>query len=231
MTDYPANPLLSPYSKSVTSGYQSACFVLEDTRNQFMKKPLLTSRVWRIWSFAFAAAVVVGTVAMRGLHLNLKPPAIEQIQMTCKLFRSAATTNSRAAKALPVLETILRKALDAQRSNFDITQNQIILDRTGSPAGSTGRPTVIYSDQWPNPSDNASASSVQGSATHDHHPPLWSSQTLPADSILSQPLTRAYEQGPSMDSSSHLVHGSAIPAIKVTTPEITGGSQAHVHTI
>uniref|UniRef100_A0A0W0FW73 Zn(2)-C6 fungal-type domain-containing protein n=1 Tax=Moniliophthora roreri TaxID=221103 RepID=A0A0W0FW73_MONRR len=239
MTDYPANPLLSPYSKSVTTGYQSACCVLEDTRTQFMKKPLLTSRVWRIWSFAFAAAVVVGTVAMRGLHLNLNPPAIEQMQMTCRLFRKAATTNSRAAKALPVLETILRKALEAQRSNFDITQNQIILDNTGSPAGSTGtsessstsadkdeisiivgRPTVIYSDERSKPSDDASASSIQGSFTH--HPPLRSSQTLPADSILSQPLTRAYDQHPSMD----LVHESAVPVIKITTPAITG-SRAH----
>ncbi|KAL0575347.1 hypothetical protein V5O48_006626 [Marasmius crinis-equi] len=57
MTDYPDNPLLSPYGKSVTTAYSSACVILDDTRGQYMKKPLLVARVWRIWSFAFAAAV------------------------------------------------------------------------------------------------------------------------------------------------------------------------------
>ncbi len=57
MTEHPSNPLLSPYRKSVIAAYQSACAVLEDTRVQYQKKPLLCARIWRIWSFAFSAAV------------------------------------------------------------------------------------------------------------------------------------------------------------------------------
>ncbi|KAK7028823.1 hypothetical protein VNI00_014836 [Paramarasmius palmivorus] len=242
MTEYPANPLLSPYSKSVTTAYQSACNVLEDTRNQYMKKPLLTARVWRIWSFAFAAAVVVGTVAMRGLHLNLNPPAIEQLQLTCKVFRSAAATNSRAAKALPVLETILRKALEA-RSNLDSTQNQIILDNANSPAGGSstsesssnnaekdeisiivGRPTVIYSNERSKQSVSIDDTPLPPASSR-------SQQTLPVDSLLSQPLNKAPDYPlPPMDTTPFGLHDFAIPPITLTGPAISGsGRREHHH--
>lgn len=56
MTEHPSNPLLSPHRKSVIAAYQSACAVLGDTKTQFQKKPLI-GRVWRVWSFAFSAAV------------------------------------------------------------------------------------------------------------------------------------------------------------------------------
>ncbi|KAK1227718.1 hypothetical protein PQX77_009269 [Marasmius sp. AFHP31] len=203
MTDYPENPLLSPYGKSVTTAYHSACVILDDTRSQYTKTPLLTARVWRIWSFAFAAAVVVGTVAMKGLHLNLQPPALDTLRMTCNVFRKAASINSRAAKALPVLEMILRKALDAQRTYQGKTQNQIVIPTLASASASpvappnhekdemsviVGRPTVIYSrkdesksaSSSPRSRDQSTPSRIQDAAAPS---------TLPADSLLSQPLT------------------------------------------
>ncbi len=57
MTEYPADPMSSPYAHSVVTAYQSACLVLEDTRVQYLKKPALCVRIWRIWSLAFTAAV------------------------------------------------------------------------------------------------------------------------------------------------------------------------------
>lgn len=57
MTESHADPSKSPYSQSVIAAYQSACVIVDGTREQFMKKPLLCGRVWRIWSFAFSAAV------------------------------------------------------------------------------------------------------------------------------------------------------------------------------
>lgn len=57
MTEYPADPIGCPYGKSVVAAYTSACVVLEDTRAQFLKKPLLCARIWQIWTFTFAAAV------------------------------------------------------------------------------------------------------------------------------------------------------------------------------
>ncbi|KAK0484537.1 hypothetical protein IW261DRAFT_1457256 [Armillaria novae-zelandiae] len=117
MTEYPTNPLLSPHAKSVITAYQSACVVLQDTRIQFMKKPLLCTRVWRIWSLAFTAAVVVGTVAIRGAHMNLEPIALEEFEAACTLFRSAADTSPRAARALPILEPMLLKARQTRRDS------------------------------------------------------------------------------------------------------------------
>ncbi|KDR74952.1 hypothetical protein GALMADRAFT_249900 [Galerina marginata CBS 339.88] len=113
MTEYPNNPLHSPYSQSVSAAYSSACSVLQDTRAQFIKKPLLCARIWRMWSLAFSAAVIVGTLAIRGIHLNLKPPPLEEFEAIFKVFTSAAETSNRAARALPVLEAMLQKAHQA----------------------------------------------------------------------------------------------------------------------
>ncbi|KAF8180107.1 hypothetical protein BJ912DRAFT_855397 [Pholiota molesta] len=100
MTEYGDNPLSSPYSQSVTAAYSSACVVLQDTKAQFLKKPFLCARIWRIWTFTFSAAVIVGTIAIRGVHLNMKPPPLEEFEEICKIFVSAAETSSRAARAL-----------------------------------------------------------------------------------------------------------------------------------
>uniref|UniRef100_A0A8H8CI67 Xylanolytic transcriptional activator regulatory domain-containing protein n=1 Tax=Psilocybe cubensis TaxID=181762 RepID=A0A8H8CI67_PSICU len=115
MTEHPDNPLNSKYSQSVHAAYSSACIVLQDTRAQFMKKPLLCSRIWRIWSFTFSAAVIVGTLAIRGSHLNLKPPPLEQFESIFKIFVSAAETSSRAARSLPILQVMLQKARQAHK--------------------------------------------------------------------------------------------------------------------
>ncbi|KAJ7481536.1 hypothetical protein FB451DRAFT_1030501 [Mycena latifolia] len=100
MIENATDPMKSPYAHSMLAAYQAACNVLHDTVEQFTKRPLLTARVWRIWSLAFSAAVVVGTLAIRGINLELDPPPLEQFQTACNLFRSAAETSSRAARAL-----------------------------------------------------------------------------------------------------------------------------------
>ncbi|KIK68330.1 hypothetical protein GYMLUDRAFT_214882 [Collybiopsis luxurians FD-317 M1] len=144
MTEYPTNPLLSPYRKSVITAYQSACAVLDDTRTQFQKKPVLCARVWRIWSFAFAAAVIVGTVATRGIHLNLEPRALEQFESAYEVFRSAAKISNRAARALPVLQAMLQRAIETQKSQHsqfmvDMTKEEFSPDQlqTGYPVQSS----------------------------------------------------------------------------------------------
>ncbi|PPQ92520.1 hypothetical protein CVT25_010353 [Psilocybe cyanescens] len=119
MTEHPDNPLNSQYSQSVHAAYSSACTVLEDTRSQFMKKPLLCARIWRIWSFTFSAAVIVGTLAIRGSHLNLKPPPLEQFESISKIFTSAAETSSRAARAMPILQVMLQKARQAHKYYYE----------------------------------------------------------------------------------------------------------------
>lgn len=48
----------------------------------------------------FHFQVIVGTIAIRGTHLDLKPPALGEFEAICKVFGSAAKTSSRAARAL-----------------------------------------------------------------------------------------------------------------------------------
>ncbi|TFK31500.1 hypothetical protein BDQ12DRAFT_618804 [Crucibulum laeve] len=117
MAEHPANPLNSPYGQSVFAAYSSACHVLRDTREQFMKKPLLCSRIWRMWTFSFTAAVIVGTVAIRGLHLNLRPAPLEEFEAICLVFRNAAEVSSRAARALVCLEVIHNATMLKMPSN------------------------------------------------------------------------------------------------------------------
>lgn len=57
MMENPTNPLAGPHGQSVSAAYSSACAVLEDTRIQYLKQPMLCARIWRIWTFAFTAAV------------------------------------------------------------------------------------------------------------------------------------------------------------------------------
>ncbi|KAJ7865263.1 hypothetical protein B0H13DRAFT_1637161 [Mycena leptocephala] len=111
MIENAADPMKSPYAHSVLAAYQGACNVLDDTLNQFTKKPLLVARVWRIWSLAFSASVVVGTLAIRGINLNLTPPPLEQFQIACTMFRNAAETSSRAARAFVRLSFPLSRSV------------------------------------------------------------------------------------------------------------------------
>jgi hypothetical protein len=53
----PLNPLNSPHSHSFITTYECTCDVLDSTKDYYHQVPLLTPRVWRIWTNAFCAAV------------------------------------------------------------------------------------------------------------------------------------------------------------------------------
>jgi hypothetical protein len=61
LIENPTNPLESDYSDSFIAAYTSACEILDSTGRNYDKQPLLTQRIWRIWTNAFSAAV--GNVA------------------------------------------------------------------------------------------------------------------------------------------------------------------------
>ena len=164
---------------------------------------------------------------MKGLHLDLQPPALDTLRMTCDVFRRAASINSRAAKALvrvrlaishfddlpfvkkPVLEMILRKALDAQRSygGFGGARNQIVISAGASPASTAasssmtppnhekdemsiivGRPTVIYSQKDESRSVSSSPHTQNQGIPQTQHTTTTLASTLPIDSLLTQSL-------------------------------------------
>ncbi|KAJ3549432.1 hypothetical protein NMY22_g887 [Coprinellus aureogranulatus] len=116
MSEQSADPLNSPYGHSVSTAYTSACIVLQDVREQYSKAPSLWARIWKLWSFTFTAAMIVGTVAIRGTHLQFEPPALQELEATCEMFESAAESNIRAALAAPLLRSMLQKAHIASKA-------------------------------------------------------------------------------------------------------------------
>ncbi|KAG0698323.1 hypothetical protein DFH29DRAFT_941690 [Suillus ampliporus] len=120
MADFPSDPLRSPLGRSFIVAYQCASLLITVTVDQFALQPVLCSRVWRIWSFAFSAAVIVGTVAIRRLGIKLDPDPFEHLERACTLFHEAAPTSSRAKngagefRARPILLRLRQKAVHAR---------------------------------------------------------------------------------------------------------------------
>ncbi|KAG1737479.1 uncharacterized protein EDB91DRAFT_1055029 [Suillus paluster] len=114
MADFPSDPLRSPLGRSFMVAYQCASLIITLTIDQLALQPVLSSRVWRIWSFAFSAAVIVGTVATRRLSIKLDPDPFEHLERACTLFHEAAHISSRAKKALPILLRLRQKAVHAR---------------------------------------------------------------------------------------------------------------------
>lgn len=44
--------------------------------------------------------VIVGTIAVKGVHLNLQPPPLAEFEAICKIFENASETSNRAARAM-----------------------------------------------------------------------------------------------------------------------------------
>ncbi|KAJ8486803.1 hypothetical protein ONZ45_g14557 [Pleurotus djamor] len=161
VTDNPDDPLKSSYAESVSAAYHSACVVLEDTQSQFGKKPLLCARIWRIWSYAFSAAIIIGAAAIHQLHFD--PPPFEQFEIACSLFQKAAETSSGAARALPILLKMRSKAN---------------MRRNSAPDGLAGRNYSSGSLQ------GSSSSHPPAPAIQFHYHPLMGEVTSPSDRLV-----------------------------------------------
>ncbi|KAG1767818.1 fungal-specific transcription factor domain-containing protein [Suillus occidentalis] len=120
MGDFPSDPLRSPVGRSFMVAYQCASVLITVTINQFELQPVLCSRVWRVWTIAFSAAVIVGTVAIRRPGIPLDPDPFEHLEKACTLFHDAAQTCSRAKTALPILLRLRQKAVHARMDPLQI---------------------------------------------------------------------------------------------------------------
>lgn len=63
-------------------------------------RPALCSRFWQMWTCAFSASVVFGTIVTKGPGSPLASNAMKELEMACVLFTKAAVHSRRAAKAL-----------------------------------------------------------------------------------------------------------------------------------
>ncbi|KAJ7600992.1 fungal-specific transcription factor domain-containing protein [Mycena floridula] len=111
--DEPVNPLKSVYAPSFLAAYRAAATILKSVREQFNVWPNSCARFWTMWTFAFSAAVVFGTVVARGPRSPLATSAMAELDQACLLFSKAAVYSKRATKALPILMKLSEKARHA----------------------------------------------------------------------------------------------------------------------
>ncbi|KAG6888704.1 hypothetical protein C0995_006495 [Termitomyces sp. Mi166 len=108
--EHPANPLKSAYAPSFLAAYRAASTILKSVREQFGIWPNSCARFWTMWTFAFSAAVVFGTVVTRGPKSPLAQSAMGELEQACILFSKASVYSIRATKALPILTRLAEKA-------------------------------------------------------------------------------------------------------------------------
>ncbi|KAG1816513.1 uncharacterized protein BJ212DRAFT_1271447 [Suillus subaureus] len=123
----PVNPLKSAYAPSFLAAYRASQTILRTIQQAFQECPSLCSRFWTIWTFAFSAAIVFGTIVTRGPQSPLASNAMKELDDACLLFSRAATHSRRAAKALPIITKLREKA----HVSLVAAQNELPSQRLG----------------------------------------------------------------------------------------------------
>ncbi|GLB45254.1 putative fungal specific transcription factor [Lyophyllum shimeji] len=111
--EHPANPLKSAYAPSFLAAYRASSTILKSVREQFGVWPTSCARFWTMWTFAFSAAVVFGTVVTRGPRSPLAQSAMAELEQACILFTKASVYSIRCTKALAILTKLAEKARHA----------------------------------------------------------------------------------------------------------------------
>ncbi|KAI5992291.1 hypothetical protein F5J12DRAFT_786194 [Pisolithus orientalis] len=93
--------------------YRASLTVLHTIKVQYGLHPKLTARFWLIWTFAFSAAIVFGTVVTRGPRSPMASDAMKELRDACILFSKASSHSRRAQKALPIITKLTEKAHNA----------------------------------------------------------------------------------------------------------------------
>ncbi|KAI0767708.1 hypothetical protein C8Q74DRAFT_1318239 [Fomes fomentarius] len=131
--DYPTDPMRSPYAPSFLAGYRSASALLSTVREQFALFPTQIARFWVLWTHAFSACVMMGSVVTRGGTTKTAQAALSELRLACEVFEHAATQGGRAAKFVPILRKLLDKAHAAHFQGLQPLRRDIFTPRTAEP--------------------------------------------------------------------------------------------------
>ncbi|KAI8996651.1 fungal-specific transcription factor domain-containing protein [Trametes punicea] len=127
--DNPNDPMRSPYAPSFLAGYRSACALLSSLREQFALFPSQIARFWVLWTHAFSACVMMGSVVTRGGTSKTAQAALSELRVACDLFERAAKHGGRAGKFLPVVRKLHEKAQAAYFKGFQPLRRDIFTPR------------------------------------------------------------------------------------------------------
>ncbi|KAI5992554.1 fungal-specific transcription factor domain-containing protein [Pisolithus marmoratus] len=113
ITANPVDPLNSPYTPSFLAAHRASLTILRTVKVQYDLHPKLTARLWPVWTYAFSAAVVFGTIVTRGPRSPMASGAVKELYDACLLFTKASSHSRRAQKALPLVSKLTEKAHNA----------------------------------------------------------------------------------------------------------------------
>ncbi|KIK61560.1 hypothetical protein GYMLUDRAFT_96415 [Collybiopsis luxurians FD-317 M1] len=136
LEDSPIDPMGSKYAPSVLAAYTSACTFVSLINSMFKQYPVLTERMWFLFTHVFSCAIVLGSIACK-VQLAIAPSALSHLDSAHNLFVLTSET-SRKAKVLPVLHKLKERAHAA-----------LAASRNGSMAGSplsAGSPPSIKAE-------------------------------------------------------------------------------------
>ncbi|KAG2007078.1 fungal specific transcription factor domain-containing protein, variant 3 [Coprinopsis cinerea AmutBmut pab1-1] len=105
-----ADPIKSQYAPSFLAGYRSACTIINSVKQQFTFFPAQIARFWVLWTHAFSASVMIGSVVTHNPKCKVAPAALLELKTACDLFEHAASFGGRAVKFLPILKRLQGKA-------------------------------------------------------------------------------------------------------------------------
>ncbi|KAI0816939.1 fungal-specific transcription factor domain-containing protein [Trametes gibbosa] len=123
--DSPLDPMRSQYAPSFLAGYRSACALLGSIRDQFVSFPVQIARFWVLWTHAFSACVMMGSVVTRGGTSKTAQAALSELRLALDLFERAATHGGRARKFLPVVRKMHEKAQASYFKGFQPLRRDI----------------------------------------------------------------------------------------------------------
>ncbi|KAI6041872.1 fungal-specific transcription factor domain-containing protein [Pisolithus marmoratus] len=113
ITENPINPLNSPYTPSFLAARRASLTILRTVKMQYDLHPELTARLWPLWTYAFSAAFVFGTIVTRGPRSSMASEAMKELHDAYHLFSNASSHSRRAQKALPIITKLRGKAHNA----------------------------------------------------------------------------------------------------------------------
>lgn len=108
--DSPEDPLGSKYAPSVLAVYNSACSFVGLIKSLFSQQPVLTERMWFLFTHVFSCAIVLGSIPIKCPKMALARSALLHLDSALRLFEEVSQ-NSRAIKVLPVLRKQRERAI------------------------------------------------------------------------------------------------------------------------
>ncbi|KAF9460500.1 fungal-specific transcription factor domain-containing protein [Collybia nuda] len=108
MEDNPNDPMGSKYAPSVLAAYGSACSFVGLIESLFKQHPVLTERMWFLFTHVFSCAIVLGSIAVKS-QMALAPSALSHLESAYNLF-TRVSDQARTGKILPILQKLRERA-------------------------------------------------------------------------------------------------------------------------